>query len=146
MHDSSGAVLWTANRETGIYKLPGGGVEPGESDEDDLRRELLEECGVHLSVIGGPLVEVSDVRRDREGPGCFHATTICYPARQRDGERHEPRRLHDYEHANDLVAVWERARVALQRMVVADERHRTPPWHAREMLTAMWLIANRVVK
>ncbi len=32
--------------------MPGGGVDPGESDWDALRRELAEECGIQLASIG----------------------------------------------------------------------------------------------
>jgi TDG/mug DNA glycosylase family protein len=39
----------------GFWATPGGGVEPGESDEDVLARELAEECGIREYELG-PLV------------------------------------------------------------------------------------------
>lgn len=53
----------------GDYRFPGGGVDPGETLEESLRRELLEECGADLVVVGEPVVTVVDERPARE-PGC----------------------------------------------------------------------------
>lgn len=53
----------------GEYKIPGGGVEKGESYEEALRRELLEEVG--LVLVDGSMKEVgeiTEIRRDIFSP------------------------------------------------------------------------------
>jgi 8-oxo-dGTP diphosphatase len=55
--DDAGRVLLV--REDGEWLAPGGEVEPGETHEEALVREVEEETGVPVSV--GPLVAVTEV-------------------------------------------------------------------------------------
>ncbi|RXK52039.1 NUDIX hydrolase [Halorientalis pallida] len=55
--DDAGRVLLV--REDGEWLAPGGEVEPGETHEEALVREVEEETGVTVSV--GPLVAVTEV-------------------------------------------------------------------------------------
>ena len=45
LEDDSGRIALMHVQKRDYYKLPGGGVEPGESAEQALHRELLEEVG-----------------------------------------------------------------------------------------------------
>ncbi|HEX6935757.1 MAG TPA: NUDIX domain-containing protein [Actinomycetes bacterium] len=73
MHDDDGRLLVVRRaREpgSGRWSVPGGRVEPGETDLDAVRREVLEETGLHVTVglrVGtvlrpGPADEVYDIR------------------------------------------------------------------------------------
>ena len=65
VHDGPGGrrlllVLRGREPSRGNWSVPGGRVEPGESDEAATAREVLEETGLHVNV--GPLV--GSVERD----------------------------------------------------------------------------------
>ena len=45
---SDGKIAMIHSLEKNYYKLPGGGIEPGESKESALVRETLEETGLHI--------------------------------------------------------------------------------------------------
>lgn len=50
----------------GEYKLPGGGIEKGETHLDALEREVMEETGFKIKRdTAVPIGEVTEVRRDR---------------------------------------------------------------------------------
>ena len=49
--EREGRVLLARRRDSGWWNLPGGGVEPGESVAEGLRREMLEEIGVEVEIV-----------------------------------------------------------------------------------------------
>lgn len=58
----SNKVLLVAHRKLGKWLPPGGHIEEGEIPEDALRREILEEVGVHVEII-----TEADIRGDEKG-------------------------------------------------------------------------------
>jgi ADP-ribose pyrophosphatase YjhB (NUDIX family) len=68
----------------GHWSLPGGAVETGETLEQAVTREVLEETGVTIEV--GPIVEVLDrISRDAEGRVEHHYVLVDFVARPTGG-------------------------------------------------------------
>jgi ADP-ribose pyrophosphatase YjhB (NUDIX family) len=64
----------------GRWSLPGGTLEIGESLEEGVAREMLEETGLEIEV--GPVVEVFDrILRDGEGRVEYHFVLVDYLCR-----------------------------------------------------------------
>jgi 8-oxo-dGTP diphosphatase len=104
----------------GIWSIPGGAVEVGESVQEALVREIMEETGIRVEV--GPLVEVVErILPDAEGRIEYHYVILDYlctaePMKPRAGSDAADARWVDFEELNkaeltpDTEAVVLRAR------------------------------------
>src|SRR5262245_3499771 len=78
--DGAGRLAVVRN-EHGRYFLPGGGVEPGESLELALRREVLEECGRQVDELqwlcaADEYVQTDEITRCYLKRGTFFVATL----------------------------------------------------------------------
>ena len=93
LRDADGRVLLARHSEGGVWLLPGGGIEPGETPADAAVREMFEETGLLvrltglIGVFGGPEFIV----HYRNG----HRTSCTWPrCSKRSCEAAAPRRIH----------------------------------------------------
>ncbi|HSL64672.1 MAG TPA: NUDIX domain-containing protein [Gaiellaceae bacterium] len=87
----------------GFWATPGGGVDPGESDERTLRRELAEELGLESFELGPPVWErlhewdVPGVRWDGQRERCYLVRVPAFePAPRFTAEQLASEFVHDF--------------------------------------------------
>lgn len=114
----------------GDYKFPGGGLEPGESPDEALVREVSEECGRAVTSVGEVLVTALEHRQARE-PGAFFRMESTYVACDVDDEVHG-QSLDDYESELAFEPVWSTpdAAIAANEQVLSEGAAQT--WVERE--------------
>lgn len=83
----------------GYYKLPGGGVDAGESDMEALAREIMEEVGCKINVMGeiGKIIEYRDDFNLKQLSLCFFGTVA--------GEISTPE-FTEEERTDEMEALW----------------------------------------
>ncbi|WP_143448075.1 NUDIX domain-containing protein [Kineosporia sp. R_H_3] len=141
-----GRLLLLRSRH-GDLKLPGGGVEPGETPERAVVRELGEECGLDAAEVGPLLLTVVDARPAHE-PGAVFRMTVLHYAVTSAAEPSGPRDLEGYEADLALEPEWARPDDALaaNRAVLAahptDWLDATLWWVPREIAVVERLRAD----
>lgn len=123
----------------GDYKFPGGGVEPGESYEQALRREFREECGYGEVLVGRELVSIREEVPAADAEYDVFAMTSYYFSCS-GGVPSSDRELEAYEADLELTPVWVPVAQALavNRRVLASGVG-VMRWLVREIAVLEWL-------
>ncbi|MBY0309919.1 NUDIX hydrolase [Patescibacteria group bacterium] len=99
IYDTDGNVALVHFSVHNFYKVPGGGVEDGESVLVALKRECLEEAGVYIENITyiGTVTEIKKEQHKKQISQCYRATVA--------GEKMETVMTED-EHKAGAVVEW----------------------------------------
>lgn len=93
------------------YKLPGGGIDPGEDHLVAVQREMDEETGARIRVREGCIATTEEYRND------LHQLSFCYVA-DVIGDQGQPS-LTDEEVGDQLEHLWLPVTEAKERMAAA---------------------------
>ena len=123
-------MVYSAN--VGDYKFPGGGVDVGESHQQALARELLEECGASLLSVEGELGAIIEYNFAEEKEyDVFKMTSYYYFCQIR--EEFVSQNLDGYEKELGFQPLWiniDEAILLNRSLLETDE---IPQWLRREI-------------
>jgi 8-oxo-dGTP pyrophosphatase MutT (NUDIX family) len=123
-------MVYSAN--VGDYKLPGGGVDNGESHEQALRREIGEECGALLVEFGESIGAVIEYKIPVEAEyDVFKMTSHYYLCRVDDG--FGAQKLDGYEKDLGFKPVWVDIDEAISTNQSLLNSDKIPEWLKREL-------------
>lgn len=104
--DHENNVALVGNKINSFFLLPGGGIDTGESIENGIIRECLEEIGCHVKLLHK--IGIIEDYRDRDRKHCI---CYCYTAKL-VGEKGELS-LTDNEKKNGMHVIWVSIKEAL---------------------------------
>ncbi|HKL42814.1 MAG TPA: NUDIX domain-containing protein [Clostridia bacterium] len=130
IHKDKQLLMITNNK--GDIKFPGGGLEPNESHEEAIKREVQEETGFIVSDVIERIGSVIERREDKFEENCIFEMISYYYRCKVTGEETE-QSLDDYEAELEYKAKWINLDEAISiNKVISKEKNRNP-WVRREL-------------
>ncbi|HQV63453.1 MAG TPA: NUDIX domain-containing protein [Anaerolineales bacterium] len=131
-------LLMVYSSNVGDYKFPGGGVDIGETHQQALARELLEECGASLLSVDGELGAIIEYNfADEKLYDVFKMTSSYYFCQIR--EEFVSQKLDGYEKELGFQPLWiniDKAILLNRSLLATDE---IPQWLRREIFILEYL-------
>lgn len=114
-HDNRAAMMYMSRLD--LYKLPGGGIEAGESREAAFLREIKEETGFDAAI----LHELGCIE-EHKGRNRFMQMSYCYAARS-EGKNAAGTALSGKEKELGMETRWMPISEAIGHMTLAAQAH-----------------------
>ena len=134
-------LLMVHSTEVGDYKFPGGGAEEGETHEQTLCREILEECGLPLLRFDEKVGAVIEYLRPQEQEYDVFIMTSHYYLCQ-VGDTFGIQRLDEYEKDLGFKPVWLDIDETIRANKSLLARKSKPGWLQREIFVLEYLSKN----
>lgn len=128
--------LWAMQQsKTGEYKIPGGGIEIGESRDEALHREVMEETGLHvLSNSIREIGEVLEIRRDNFNQNQKYISHSYYYFCDVDDIVSDTA-MTEHELSRGYQLAW----ASLDDIIETNKRLCTEKWQHRDLLLLEWV-------
>ena len=112
-------------RDGEYYKIPGGGIEAGETEEDAAKREALEEAGCEISIIKKIGEQQFADHSQKYGDTIHHS--VCFLARK-IGEKKDTN-FDEWERSNNMKLIW----VSFPQAIELFSKVNTPDFFGSEI-------------
>lgn len=123
--------LLMVHSNRGDYKFPGGGINPKESEEEALKREVEEETGYLVKDIKEMLGRIIENSEDEFTEDALFQMESCYYVCEVKQER-TSQNLDDYEEKLDFKPEWITVSEALAANLALLESDKKISWLKRE--------------
>jgi 8-oxo-dGTP diphosphatase len=111
--DEAGRIAIMHGVKRHYHKLPGGGIDEGEDNQQAIHREVSEEtgCTVHIKAEIGTIVELREDEKLRQESTCYLATKVAQTSQPA---------LTENEQDHGLTIVWANSFAEAAEMIEAD--------------------------
>lgn len=132
-------ILLVYSEVNGDYKFPGGGIDEKESNEDAVKREVLEECGVKVTSVISLLGRITEYDRSKDNGLDYFKMDSYYYLCEAESLEFLPLNLDKYEEELKFTPVWVELNKAIEKNSELIKSNNAPVWTKRENIFLSYL-------